>query len=579
MIDSFEHAVSQLFPGTDPLQFIASALVAGIIIVFSANKTFNEPTTTPNAALFETTLPTSIIGSKERLGLAKLSYILGLELILALMSIAGPQAVNSLTSGGNEFKGQMIAWPIFLALVLTGVIPKVAWLQKVELSVRTRAHDWALIPEAVREIAKQICRVELKILPTDLTRLERFGIVPKHLAEPPSSINHLWARIQYTIMKVNDLAELWSDGAVFEKEFIYLSSRAHQFERKVDRLRRHGTSDDIVVRQEDARKDLSDLLKRISIFLACASMANCRSDSEAMTQLRAAGYAMPEVSPGPSFINRHFCAILVLLAFVFLVTALGNFLLLKANRYDAILGALDWAVGALLLHGSAALAASSYRRERLDLDKWKGQPSDILMASFWGIIASALSITAYVLLFHPEFVPHLIRGVLPWALLGGVTAGFVAFYLSIPQIQRSKPRCLLDAILQGGGTALAVWILLIATDAQFSTSTASSSELFKCVVGFGIGCIIGWFVPSEYRRAIPYDGDRYARMRYLDMRSRATKLFQENQAHVNEWLYSRLPDLGCSPFEAAATQAASARVFNILKALEAASGEQERLAA
>lgn len=89
------------------------------VILFSANKTFNEPTTTPNAALFETTLPTSMIGSKERLGLAKIGYILGLELILVLMSIAGPQAINSMTTGGQEFKGQMIAWPIFLALVLT----------------------------------------------------------------------------------------------------------------------------------------------------------------------------------------------------------------------------------------------------------------------------------------------------------------------------------------------------------------------------------------------------------------------------------------------------------------------------
>ena len=365
--------LSTFFPAdVEPLHYLISVGIGCTVVLLFASKLFDQLTTPPNPALFETTLPASLIGAKARMRLARAGYLTVIELLFIALSLAGPQAFSSINySLGNGAVG----WPLLAALGLTGVVPKVPWLRQVELAVRTWAHEWALIPEAVREIANQLSRAEF-VLPSDLDQAELAsdGMLPEYFLEERSTLNNKWARLRFVTNRLQQVHD-GSDASglmdssflrvlalpVYDRELKQIASASDRVSLELALVKAHAPDSARSQRSDKLRQDILDLARRVWIFLSCAAQASKRSDDEIISELNKFGFQLRYLPKETGIFNRYAQSFLIVGIAVFIVSVIGNFLLEGLPHRLAIIGAMKWACGAILLHGSAAFTALSVR--------------------------------------------------------------------------------------------------------------------------------------------------------------------------------------------------------------------------
>ena len=351
---------------------------------------------------------------------------------------------------------------------------------------------------------------------------------------------------------------------VYDRELRQIASASDRVSLELALVKARAPDSTGTQRSDKLRQDILDLARRVWIFLSCTAQASKRNDDEIISELDKFGFQLHYLPKEAGIFNRYAQSFLIVGIAVFIVSVIGNFLLEDLSHRLAIIGAMKWACGGVLLHGSAAFTALRYRATLLTNGSWDGRPTNILGAALGATIVSAALITLYALIVC-SLPPGYVAWVPAWGLLGGVTAAFVTYFVSRDTISSTLLTRVGDPALQGIGTAVAAWILLnpLPTPAVLQWQ----QEAFRVLIALVIGSTIGMLIPSDHRRRSPYDNNCYARARLDDMQSRARALMgDENE--VTEWLYRRDPDLHMSPFEAARTTASAEKVFDQLQSME-----------
>ena len=126
----------------------------GVLIVLTyAWQRFNEPSFPNEETLPRTVEPLRYLFLKPAYAKARLLYLVGLLVFYALLVLPGPSMVGALGGPGPKEGLSPQAWPLLIALILTGLgtaPTPVKWLNIIEEQLRRCVHAWYLVPDGIR---------------------------------------------------------------------------------------------------------------------------------------------------------------------------------------------------------------------------------------------------------------------------------------------------------------------------------------------------------------------------------------------------------------------------------------------
>jgi hypothetical protein len=483
---------------------------------------------------------------------------------------------------------EISAWPLAVALALTSIVPNVAWLTRLEEAIRWRAHELAFIPDGVREIANQLRVAPLAPPEGAIDAADPLlrGVHRADFAESRANLLHRWARASLILAKIVEMRDGDGDNVV-DADFLDAHDdqvsafvKEHRFlQEQVLRFRsRQGEADPSDPGALDS--EVSNFVTRLTIFLSCGARAKKASDAEVANALRRFGFDIRDLPAASTFLDRHWRSMAAVALSTF-IGSLAGFYFLRGGRYASHAGVLiqaaEWSIMVLLLHGTAAFAASRYRDRALARGAWERRPTQIAAAAWWGGLSGVAAMTCWTLLVHNRTWLQVALA-LPWGILGALTAGFVAYFLSTKESDLSRRRSVIEGARQGTATAIAVVLVLeglrelgeIIPSARAAPVDADYLTFAAVLAGLGllIGASIGLFLPRERRLAKPYENDPYARARLEDMERRRTRQLRDPEA-ARDWLAEPILDCGgLIPFRAARSLVESEKVFDWLKKRE-----------
>lgn len=126
----------------------------GVLVVLTyAWQRFNEPSFPNEETLPRTVEPLRYLFLKPAYAKARLLYLVGLLSLYTLLVIPGPSMLGALGAPDPKEGLSPQAWPLLVALVLTGLgaaPASVKWLNIIEEQLRRWVHAWYLVPDGIR---------------------------------------------------------------------------------------------------------------------------------------------------------------------------------------------------------------------------------------------------------------------------------------------------------------------------------------------------------------------------------------------------------------------------------------------
>jgi len=195
-----------------PIQFPTGAyfyLSLGVavlaVILFAKNK-FDEPSVDRSEDDFICQLLPRYLATGEEYSKGLAFYIGAMIITVIVLSLLGP---NVLQLGGANVPNDADIHntiPIFVALVLVGVLPNLPMLKEIEQRLRRMAHEIAYIPAAARATAEKLASAAFDFswynTQEVLTAPEMRGVEIADFERPRGSLEYSWVRLSCLVYQL-----------------------------------------------------------------------------------------------------------------------------------------------------------------------------------------------------------------------------------------------------------------------------------------------------------------------------------------------------------------------------------------
>jgi hypothetical protein len=562
---------------------LALALAVIVVFLFSMQK-FAEPTGSDKDHDFLTPLLPKFMTTPQEYSRALIFYITTMILCVVLLSFLGPRVV---ALGSTSVPDAPAALPLFIALVLVGVLPNVPWLQELELHLRRFAHERALVPRAARATAEKLGAADI-----DFTRYNSDqvlsapgmrGVQSSDMAAPRDTLEYAWARLScllYQLRRQQDMGmNLPFDGEVLDRyarDLDNLALKRKSLEDEIERYRAEKAKNNYYA-NSDLQRTIRQMLYQLYTLLGCAVRLKLDSDF-----IQAFGFELPPHQAAPSNRSIMIVGLSVMTASVFLVVyaAIGAAWLGKLENvwtpselfpvqtYQPFV----WAISSLLAHGTAILVGDWFRKRKLSRGHWFSHTSALprrnpanyvltgVMCALSGIVVNFL----WGLLFAgPSWILAIYA--LPVSLLPAVTGSFYVYHLDHVELQ-CRPMRAVEVGLQAVVTGFCAFAATHASLGMVGVPAAVDYLALYFVVGLIVGGSLAWYIPraANLRANDPLLAELRSRVDIL--KAEARKRFGRDDL-ADAWIDQ--PNSGLdnmSPRQGSASLATFEKALTILRA-------------
>ena len=500
----------------DPAFLLTLAMAVFVVFLFSISK-FGESTIQKNDNDLITQLLPKYLATPEEYSRALILYVTAMVGIVVVLSLIGP----SVLAFGSSNIPAPNALPLFIALVIVGMLPNVPWLQELERQLRRFAHERAYIPRAARATAEQLASAEFDFQiykPTHILNSPAMrGVVVADFSAARDSIEYGWARLScmlYQLRRMQDAGLIEQlDGEVLDqyaKDFENLALNRRSMEDDIAEYRRQKTAD-VYFDDDELHRSIRKSLRQLYVLLACAVRLQLGDDTDTNSGLRPFGFVLHSAKIGEGNRNVMIVGLAVMASTIFIavygIIGVEHLLARIWQPSDDFPKALSepfiWAISSLLGHGTAIFVADKIRSRRLAKQKWfikagpnlKRNPANyVLVAIFSGIAGFCMFYLWTVLLFGAPSAKLAIL-IAPYSLLPAVTGGFYVFHLDSVDLD-SRPSRMWEMGMQAFATAFCGFAAASAAFALSGSDVVIDYVLFYTTLGLVIGGSLAWYIPS-----------------------------------------------------------------------------------
>ena len=579
----------------------------GVLIVLTyAWQRFNEPSFPNEETLPRTVEPLRYLFLKPAYAKARLLYLVGLLVLYALLVLPGPSMVGALGGPGPKEGLSPQAWPLLIALILTGLgtaPTPVKWLNIIEEQLRRWVHAWYLVPDGIRSTIAVLDDArydppvgQLNFLQGPLKEKCQEDL---HLAR--GTLSYSWARATILVTSIKSML----NGAPhplkkaafepFKDEFfddILVTYRAL----KLDVQALNANDED---EEEKLSRSVGNLLKRVYAYISWGIRYQVDSEREVDQTLKDLGFRIPDRVSG-----RHLFDIVVpaVLLVAGIVTAfwVANDAIGRAigatdcppTMYKSIVAALTSAMAASMMYGAIVSIVLKHRAAKIEQKVWRERSWRCLipialkagLATWLVIVLSTVYwkpsdawqslIGIAQLVVRPtadtgasasnapdwSFLPIKMGTALPWLLVGMTASIFLVIRLGGDVRRIGRADRLRDAIMGAAALGIAAAAAqLIQTslvdafrDLGLTNESLPSDKLvwIQGLAEFACGAVIGFVVLQACRVNVvtPFDPITAGTLRELQRDARTAL---GSKAAGDDWVFTPNYDLrGITPAEA-----------------------------
>jgi hypothetical protein len=536
-------------------------LCAAIALVFLfCKKKFDEPSVEANEDDFAYQLLPRYLATKQEYSRGFLIYFGSMAFTVFMLSLVGPKPLSAFGVDIPPQLGNAVV-PLFVALVLVGILPNVPVLQEIEKWIRKYAHERAFIPGAARAAAEKLSAADFDFESYDnddvLQRPEMRGVARADFHKPRRSLEHSWARLSCLVyeLKWRRMAGTIEslDSELLRKYAADLDSiedKRNALEADVAHYRETPTSGD------GLHRTMRTILYKLYVLLGCAIRSKPQPQSSMQQALRKFGFVLPPTPTPPENRDLMIVGLTVMAASVlvvcFVALVLGRLGLWTVSADFPSVGYQPFSIAAstVFAHSIAIFVAELIRTRRIAKGCWFNQNGAVAHATGANYIRVALACgvagyAAFVLwgLVFGSAGVDLFKEAAPYALLPAATGGFFACHLDNAELN-SRPSRFIEAVEQAAVTGFCGLIastaaLVLAIDAPVH---ALDEILLMTAVGATIGGSFGWYLPQAAAtlRYDPLAAARNERLRTLE--AAALRQFKD-PAKARRWIEHPLPAL------------------------------------
>ena len=562
-MNSSDNPVIQLGVPLDESSSIYFFLCLGaaiLIVLLFAMKKFEKSTLDAKEDEFFAQLLPRYLATRQEYSRALVWYVVTLILTVVICSLLGPRVI-SLGSSQTESLGNVL--PLFIALVLVGVLPTVPVLQGIEPLLRRFFHERAFIPSAARATAEKMAAAdfdfELYCDPGVLAAAEMRGVERRDFDRSRGTLEYTWARLSclcYELQRRRDWGKIEClDGELLQRygsDLDEIVERRKSFERDVAQYRKdkrrspHFNNDKL-------HRAMRRVLQQLYILLGCAVRLKLSPHVDINSALRQFGFVLAPaarhqenqdvilvgltVMSGAVF-SLAFCAVLAnwLLGLVGLWQGSDMF---PRELYEPFI----LSASVLVAHGIAIWTAEFIRSRRIRQARWfvtsgsnlrVNRSNHILVAAVCAIVGYVTFVLLGMVL--QGITPALLKVPAVFAIIPAATGGFYAYHLDNVDL-RKRPARASEVYYQALVTGFCG---LTASTASLSIYGASLEHaydfvLLNTVVAAIIGTSLAWYLPeaASSNRYNPLADAKEERIKSLE--GAASKHFGD-VPRANDWL-------------------------------------------
>ena len=141
------------------LEFWLGLLIGIIATGLYSFDSFRKPSELESPERPETKFPPNELTSEGEYLKSFIMYFLGLEIVYVLFCFLGPEVVSGGILNPAESNSSVVdkdTFPLWVALVMIGILPRIPILSFMEESWRKLMHRRAMIPKGVQRIAREL---------------------------------------------------------------------------------------------------------------------------------------------------------------------------------------------------------------------------------------------------------------------------------------------------------------------------------------------------------------------------------------------------------------------------------------
>lgn len=488
--------------------FLALAAGALIVFLFSYNK-FGETPVDDDDLVVQ--FPTKFLATREEYARAMIVYMTTMMVALAIFSLLGPSALTLM--GGSVPTFATHALPLFVALVLVGVIPNFPFLRELERNLRRFAHERAYIPAAARATAEKMAVADFDFdryaKDTVLAAPGMRGVNRSDFTKPRGSLEYAWARLCALSYEMQSGPEADTLGTLEEPLWTQLEEKRRTLASDVARYRdelERGRADTNPELHENIRKTLRTYYR----FLGCVVRHRWGPEANINLSLGRFGFVLPprhdlSDEPNDTILGGLFVMAASLFVLVFLAATVGTLWhpspLFPASAIDALI----WCASATSAHGAAILLADRMRSRIIARGRWyrmsgRSRYSPLANLVRVGIASGSVGYAVLVMwgvVYQGTITVQLVKGMVAYAMMTATTGAFYAFHLDNIEL-RQRPSRIIEVTLQ---TAVTAFFGLAACSAWLAVVGQHPSDAYDLIImvtlfGAVVGCSLGWYIPA-----------------------------------------------------------------------------------
>jgi hypothetical protein len=597
-------------------QFGSIFFLIGLLVVMAyAQQHFNEPSFPQREALPRTVDPLRYLFLRSTYRRARLAYVVGVSALYVLLVAPGPTMIRTLGDMGfKDFPDK--AWALLIALVLTGVgaaPASVKWLNVLEEWLRRWVHTWFLVPDGIERTIGVLEDARYDPPSSQLSLVENPATrerLQENLKAPTGTLRYRWARTAVLMMSLRQMGA----GAThplrraafepFEEDFKAILTSYRALRQDVEAVLNDPTSSDS---EENLLTSVDGLLKRVYAYISWGLLQQADCEGDIDQTLEELGFRIPKTS------GRRLLDVVAPVTFFIALITMVFWLTTDAGRWamglstgrdvsDTVVDALNSAIAAAFMYGSAVFIALKGRAAQIEEKAWRVGSSRCLIPIAvkaglvtWGVIIAATVISdqfsqvwqslpamvqglkSFIAGTTPDsavqgwsILPIRIATAFPWVLVGATASAVLASSLrgDVRRIDRSQR--VREAIILGtavglaAGAAQAIQLALIekleGAPVLYGIVPMIASAAFAC------GAVIGFKVPVAWRINLMTPIDPVVARALRDLLAHA-KVALGSEIAARDWVFASNGDLnGITPAEAVEYKAHATGVGRLLEA-------------
>lgn len=520
MADQVNPGITLTIPGgvsySYDFTFLAAVVLAVLVVILFSISKFEESTIEKNDDELLSQLLPRYMSTPEEYTRALLAYVTAMSLIVVALSFLGPRVINL---GATNMPESPSALPLFIALVLVGVLPNVPWLQQIEWRLRRFAHERAFIPKAARASAERLAAAEFDYAAYQAPKILRSssmrGVEVDDFSASRDSIEYAWARLSCLLYRVKYWQDLGLGGPLdvevlerYAKDIENIALKRRSMEDDIAQYRK-AKLDNPYYGDDELHASIWKTLRSLYILLGCAVRLKLDDDTEMNPALKAFGFKFGSVSSPQTHKNVMVVGLAVMWVSIFLIVyaaiGIGSLNLWGRSSLfpQAPFEAFVWSFSAVLAHGSAIATAEWVRSRRVARGRWFARgPVKRRTAANYIFVAVACAITGFVALFGLSVLLvtpslDLAKSLLSYSLLPAASGAFYVLHLDNVDLAH-RPQRKVEIATQALVTGFCGFVAATISLGFMQIGLAAALDYVSLIAVFGIvvGASLAWYIPA-----------------------------------------------------------------------------------